>query len=84
MVVWRPSNLEHIMIFAIKCRRGKIQQGNQLKIFGKQFDKKYPMNHANIKKGFHTTRESEHGIYFGNHNVAKQDRMTSTQVESNF
>ena len=42
------------------------------------------MNHANIKKGFHTTRESEHGIYFGNHNVAKQDRMTSTQVESNF
>ena len=42
------------------------------------------MNYANIKKGFHTTRESEHGTYFGNHNFAKQDRMTSTQVESNF
>lgn len=35
------------------------------------------MNYANIKKGFHTTRESEHGIYFGNHNVAKQDDINS-------
>ena len=42
------------------------------------------MNYADIKKGFHTTSESEHGIYFSNHNVAKQDRMTTTQMESNF
>ena len=42
------------------------------------------MNYADIKKGFHTTRESEHGIYFSNHNVARQGRMTTTQMESNF